>query len=174
VKSKYVITNFDNLVITNWGARFRGQTYACSIGRGGIGEKLGEGDGITPKGSFELLEVLYRPDRIDLGEFSVPCRPIGIMDIWSDDPRDPYYNHPRTALDYPFSHENLRRPDPLYDAIGVLDFNYPQAKAGKGSAIFLHIWRKPRHPTEGCIAFDPLDFAEILMHWNPKSRVVIK
>jgi L,D-peptidoglycan transpeptidase YkuD (ErfK/YbiS/YcfS/YnhG family) len=29
----------------------------------------------------------------------------------------------------------------LYDAYGVLDYNWPNAEPGKGSAIFIHAWR---------------------------------
>ena len=169
-----MITKVYDLVITKWGAQFMGRRFPCAIGRGGIGIKGGEGDGITPKGVFNLLEVRFRPDRIDLGDLAVPSLPIGVGDIWSDDPKDPFYNQPRNALDYPFSHEALRRPDPLYDAVGVLDFNYPEPEVGKGSAIFLHIWRKPRHPTEGCVAFNALDFLHILARLKDRSKVIIK
>ena len=162
------------MVITKWGARFMVEEYPCAIGRGGIGEKQGEGDGITPKGIFRLLEVRYRPDRIDLGQLTIDSVPILPGDIWSDDPKDPNYNHPAKSFSYPFSHEKMRRSDPLYDAVGILDFNYPDTEPGKGSAIFLHIWRKPGHPTEGCVAFARHDFFDILQHWKASSRVIIK
>jgi L,D-peptidoglycan transpeptidase YkuD (ErfK/YbiS/YcfS/YnhG family) len=45
---------------------------------------------------------------------------------------------------------------------------------GRGSAIFLHVWRKPRHPTAGCIAFARDDLAWILAHWQRASRVVAR
>ena len=61
---------------------------------------------------------------------------------------------------YEPSHEKLRRADPLYDVIMLTDWNWPQAQAGKGSAIFLHQWRRPGYPTEGCIAFDRTH-----LHW---------
>ena len=174
MKSKNVITNYNDLVITKWSARFNGQTYPCAIGRNGIGQKIGEGDGITPIGQFRVMGCGFRPDRIKFHSPAMMQRPIRLFDIWSDDPKDPDYNHGLRAFDHPFSHEKLRRADGLYDAFAILDYNFPQAEPGKGSAIFLHIWRKPRHPTEGCVAFDPLDFAEILMRWTPQSRVVIK
>ena len=151
-----------------------GRNFPCSIGRGGIGLKAGEGDGITPKGVFRLLEVRYRPDRIDLGQLAVPSIPILPGDIWSDDPNDPFYNQPLKTMSHPYSHEAMRRADPLYDAVGVLDFNHPNATAGRGSAIFMHIWRKPRHPTEGCIAFSNVDFGEILLRWQDRSRIIIR
>ena len=62
----------------------------------------------------------------------------------------------------------------LYDAFGILDFNWPDATPGAGSAIFLHIWRKPRHPTEGCIAFDRRDLIWLFEGWQPRSRVIVR
>ncbi|MBN9593130.1 MAG: hypothetical protein J0I02_12975, partial [Alphaproteobacteria bacterium] len=42
--------------VLDWGAGAR----RCAIGRGGIGVKGGEGDGVTPVGVFPLRRVLYR------------------------------------------------------------------------------------------------------------------
>ena len=80
----------------------------------------------------------------------------------------------RIITDYSFSHEKMRRLDGLYDAYGVLDYNWPNVEHGKGSAIFIHAWRRPRYPTEGCIAFDILDLIWIFKNWNSNSRVIIK
>jgi L,D-peptidoglycan transpeptidase YkuD (ErfK/YbiS/YcfS/YnhG family) len=46
--------------------------------------------------------------------------------------------------------------------------------AGRGSAIFLHVWRRPRHPTAGCIAFRRADLAWILARWTPRCRVAVE
>jgi L,D-peptidoglycan transpeptidase YkuD (ErfK/YbiS/YcfS/YnhG family) len=99
---------------------------------------------------------------------------ISLSDVWSDDPQDPDYNHGFHGPDHPYSHERLYRSDPLYDAFGILDYNWPIAVPGAGSAIFLHIWRKPRHPTEGCVAFDRRNLVWIFENWQPRSRVVIR
>ena len=93
---------------------------------------------------------------------------------WCDDPKDKNYNHKVYSYNYLYSHENLRRSDGLYDAYGILDYNWPHAQPGKGSAIFIHAWRRPRYPTEGCIAFDISDLIWIFENWNINSRVVIK
>ena len=167
-------TKFDDLVVTRWNARFRGVALPCAIGRGGIGRKLGEGDGITPVGMFQLAGIGFRTDRIDFCAPNVCQKSIGLCDVWSDDPKDPNYNHGFHGPDHPFSHEKLYRSDPLYDAFGILDFNWPDATPGAGSAIFLHIWRKPRHPTEGCIAFERNNLIWIFQNWKPWSRVIIR
>ena len=140
-----------------------GRHLPCSLGRAGITRDKREGDGATPHGTHRLIGMLYRPDR--LARPTEWARPIGPGDLWSDDPSDPDYNL-MVRAPYPASHEKLRRPDPLYDLILLTDWNWPYAERGKGSAIFLHAWRTPRHPTEGCVAFAP----EVL-HWiAPRIR----
>ena len=98
------------------------------------------------------MGMLYRPDR--MAPPAPWALPIGPRDLWCDDEGDPRYNHlvrgPIAA-----SHEKLRRADPLYDLVLLTDWNWPMATPGKGSAIFLHRWRRPGYPTEGCIAFRP-------------------
>jgi L,D-peptidoglycan transpeptidase YkuD (ErfK/YbiS/YcfS/YnhG family) len=145
-----------------------------AIGRGGIAQKIGEGDGITPIGTFDILGIGWRSDRWNIVAPNIAQRPIGPQAVWSDDPKDPHYNHSSYGMGYPFGHERLRRADPLYDAFGIMDYNFPNAVPGKGSAIFIHVWRKPRHPTEGCIAFDRHALAFVFANWQPHSRIVIK
>lgn len=119
------------------------------------------------------MEVWYRPDRIGLPQMNLPMHPIAPGDLWSEDPKDPDYNqHVRAPHGY--SHEEMRRSDPLYDLLAVTDFNWPDALPGAGSAIFLHVWRKPRHPTAGCIAFQLSDLVEILARWSENSRLVVR
>lgn len=168
-----MVKNCD-LVVQRWGARYRGQFFPCSIGRGGIGEKKVEGDGITPKGNWRIAAAGYRADRVPNPAFRFPSWQIGPSDIWSDDPNDPLYNHGLSARSHPYSHEAQRRADPLYDIFAVLDFNWPDAVAGAGSAIFVHSWRKPRHPTEGCIACSPQVLRYILESWEANARVIIR
>ncbi|MDE0112419.1 MAG: hypothetical protein OXN84_09080, partial [Albidovulum sp.] len=44
---------------------------------------------------------------------------------------------------------------------------------GGGSAIFLHVWRKPRHPTAGCVAFALRDLIWIAGKVRPDTRIAI-
>lgn len=129
-----------------------------------------EGDGATPVGVHRIVGMLYRADRI-----SAPMSwaiPIGPQDLWSDDSNDNRYNQLVTAP-YPFSHERLRRADPLYDLVLLTDWNWPNAVAGKGSAIFLHQWRRPGYPTEGCVAFRRDHLRWIAERITPGTRLVI-
>ncbi|GKY86787.1 L,D-transpeptidase family protein [Sinisalibacter aestuarii] len=162
------------MVVTRWGARFMGRRFPCAIGRGGMTADKREGDGATPLGAWRLMLGGYRADRARPPRTALPLSPIGPRDVWSDDVADPDYNQWRTGFTYPFSHERLRRSDPLYDLFLVSDWNWPNAEPGKGSAIFVHRWRKPRHPTAGCIAFRPDHLAWIVTRWTPRSRIILR
>jgi len=162
-----------DLVVSRRGARFCGRTYPCSIGRGGIGRKAGEGDNITPVGIWHLTGIMYRMDKGARPKGRVLAGPVHLNSIWSDDPEDIHYNKGLRARQHPFSHENLRRGDRLYSIIGQTDFNSCPVVRGAGSAIFLHVWRKPRHPTAGCIAFSERNLRYILAHWRRQSRIVV-
>lgn len=158
--------------MTKWGARLRGRRFPCAIGRSGIGEKTREGDGLTPRGVYKIALIAHRRDRLPF-EGRAFSRVIGPQDIWSDDPKSTTYNSWQRGRFVGFHHEQLFRSDPLYDLLCVIDFNWPIATSGKGSAIFLHIWRKPRHPTEGCVAFSKRDLRWICANWSERARVHI-
>lgn len=162
-----------DLVVTPFGARFRGRTMPCAIGRGGIARTKREGDGATPAGVHGFIGLLYRPDRLAARALPVWARPIRPRDGWSDDPRDPDYNL-IVRRPHPWRHERLWRADPLYDLLLLTDWNWPRARRGAGSAIFVHSWRAPRHPTAGCIAFARRDLLWIVRRLTPQSRLVIR
>ena len=162
-----------HLFVSPRGARFMGRHFPCALGRGGLTDDKREGYGATPLGTHGLVGLLYRPDRIAQSALPDWARPIGAFDRWSDDPRDVEYNHylpdgPRPG----FSSEALRRADPLYDIILLTDWNWPFAEKGAGSAIFVHCWRKPRHPTEGCVAFARPDLLGIVTRLRHADRLV--
>ncbi len=160
----------NDLVLTPHGLRFRGRRFPCAIGRGGVRTDKREGDGATPQGVHSIVGMLYRPDRIMRpANWAVPIRP---GDLWSDDPNDPDYNL-MVRAPHSYSHECLKRADPLYDLVILTGWNWPSAVKGRGSAIFLHRWRKPRHPTEGCIALHPGDLAWIARRIGYETRLVV-
>lgn len=153
-----------DLVLTPTGLRFLNRRFACTFGRGGLTDHKREGDGATPRGVHDLIGLLYRPDRI--GRPTDWAVPIGPADLWSDDPRHEDYNL-MVRAPYAHSHEKLRRADPLYDLILLTNWNWPRAERGKGSAIFIHQWRRPGYPTAGCIGLGRAD-----LHWiAPRIRL---
>ncbi|MEB3418452.1 L,D-transpeptidase [Salipiger marinus] len=160
----------EDMVLTPQGLRFAGRLWPCSIGRGGVRADKREGDGATPAGVHRLVGCLYRPDRMARPvDWALPIRP---GDLWSDDPRHEDYNL-MVRAPYPHSHERLRRGDPLYDLVLLTDWNWPRAERGRGSAIFLHRWRRPGFATEGCIAFRPEHLRRIVTRITYGTRLVV-
>lgn len=160
----------DNLILTPRGLRFKGRVFPCTLGRGGITKRKREGDRSTPVGTHRIVGMLYRPDRINQpADWALP---IGPSDLWSDDPKDEHYNQ-MVRLPHGFSHEKLRRADPLYDLVILTDWNWPYSVKGRGSAIFLHQWRRPGFPTEGCIALSRQNLHWIASRIRHHTRLVI-
>ncbi len=160
----------EDLVLTPRGLRFAGRVFPCSIGRGGLSTTKREGDGATPHGIHRIVGCLYRPDRMAAPNgWAAPILP---GDLWCDDPLDARYNQ-LVRAPFAASHEALRRADRLYDLVLLTDWNWPLARPHAGSAIFLHRWRKPGHPTEGCIALDPAQLRWIAGRIGPGTGLVV-
>lgn len=159
-----------DLVLAPSGLRFLGRRFPCAIGRGGVREQKREGDGGTPAGVWQVTGMLYRADR--MARPAAWARPIGPRDLWCDDPRNAAYNH-LVRAPVAASHERLRRGDRLYDLVILTDWNWPVARPGAGSAIFIHRWRRPRFPTAGCIALAPADLHWIAGRVAPGTRVIV-
>lgn len=160
-----------DMVLTPTGLRYRGHLYPCSIGKGGISAAKREGDGATPTGVHRIAMTLYRPDR--MAPPAPWARPIVTGDLWSDDVTDSAYNN-WVRAPYAPSHEALRRADPLYDLVLVTDWNWPDAAPGRGSCIFIHQWRRPGYPTEGCIALRRDHLRMIATTVMPGTRVIVR
>ncbi|WP_091845163.1 L,D-transpeptidase family protein [Palleronia pelagia] len=160
----------EDMVLTPRGLRFMGRTLPCSIGRGGLSGRKREGDGATPRGIHRIVGMLYRPDRV--ARPTDWALPIGPCDLWSDDPSDPDYNK-MVRAPHGFSHETLRRADPLYDLVILTDWNWPISAPGRGSAIFLHRWRRPGYPTEGCVALAPEDLLWMARRITYQTRLIV-
>lgn len=161
----------NDLVLTPLGLRFRGRRYPCSIGKGGLSTHKREGDGATPVGVHRIVGLMYRPDRMARPtDWAVPISP---RDLWSDDSTREDYNQ-LVSKPYSGSHEAMRRADPLYDLVLITDWNWPYAVPKRGSCIFLHQWRRPHYPTEGCIAFRRDHLREIAKGLSYASRLIVR
>ncbi|RYI08778.1 MAG: hypothetical protein EON48_14265 [Acetobacteraceae bacterium] len=162
-----------DIVVTRAGLRFAGRRFACTVGRGGVvaGSAKREGDGATPAGLHRLVGVLYRPDRlVRPADWALP---IGLSDLWSDDPRDEDYNL-MVRAPHSFGHERLRRADPMYDLVIITGWNWPHAEPGRGSAIFIHQWRRPGAATAGCVALSRRDLHWIAPRITHQTRLVVQ
>ncbi|MBV2360192.1 L,D-transpeptidase family protein [Thalassococcus sp. CAU 1522] len=160
----------DDMVLTRRGLRFAGRYWPCVPGRGGVRADKREGDGATPVGVHRIVGMLYRPDRMARpADWALPIRP---GDLWSDDAGHEDYNL-MVRAPYPHSHEVLRRGDRLYDLVILTDWNWPYAERGRGSAIFLHRWRRAGYPTEGCVAFRPDHLRAIAARITYATRLIV-
>ena len=160
----------NDLVVMPTHVRFMGRRFARTIGRSGLTGDKREGDMATPRGVHRIAGMLYRADRM-----AQPARwaeAIGPQDLWSDDVSDAAYNN-HVRAPHGFSHEALRRSDPMYDLVLITDWNWPDAVSGHGSAIFIHQWRGPGRPTAGCVAFRRDHLRWIARRISIGSRVVI-
>lgn len=161
-----------DLIVTPLGLRFAGRVLPCALGRGGIARNKREGDGATPAGIHRITGMLYRPGRIAPARLPGWAEPVLPGDLWCDDPGHPAYNlFARAPLSA--SHERLSRPDPLYDLILTTDWNWPRAVPGRGSAIFVHTWRRPRFPTAGCVALARADLLWLAQRVALGARLVV-
>ncbi len=44
--------------------KYKNFKFRCALGKAGIKKKIKEGDNITPKGTFKIIKIYYRTDRI--------------------------------------------------------------------------------------------------------------
>ena len=150
-----------------------GGAAPAACGRGGVTKDKREGDGASPAGTFALLRVFYRPDRLLPPATGLPLRALRPNDGWVDDPRDPQYNR-LVALPYPAHHEEMWRQDGLYDLVVLIGYNTDPPVPGRGSAIFLHCASPDLRPTAGCIALARDVLLPLLGRLGPGSTITIR
>ena len=144
----------------------------CALGRSGPTRSKREGDGASPVGRFRLLQAIYRADRIPRIRTGLRLRAIRPRDGWCDDSRDRRYNRP-VPLPCAASHENLWREDALYDVVVDIGWNRGPIRAGRGSAIFLHVAGPGFAPTAGCVAVERRSLQRLLERIGPGTRLAI-
>lgn len=163
-----------HLVISAKGvARFGARSATVALGRGGVGTKQAEGDGVTPIGAYQPLRVLWRPDRLAQPRTYVPTSALRPGDIWIDDLAFPRLYNQFAIKPHDAGHELLWRHDSLYDVIVIINYNLPKIIHGAGSAIFLHCASEIYAPTEGCVAFARNDLIELLVDLSPTDYITI-
>lgn len=168
------------------------------VGEGGMGWGLGlhefasgpdepkkmEGDGRAPAGVFRLTRAF---GKIGVPQTKLPSSTITPELVCVDDDKSPLYNEvvSRPALATgerpPFvSAEEMTRRDALYDLVVVVDHNAVDAQdavvqplRGRGSCIFLHVWRRPGSPTVGCTAMTLAALTDVVMWLDPAQSPVL-
>ena len=152
--------------------KYKNLKFRCAVGKAGIARKKQEGDNVTPKGTFKIVKIYYRSDRVK--KISSKFKQIEITKNmgWCDDPKSKKYNQ-LIKLPTKYSHENLYRRDNIYDLILVLNYNMKPKIKNKGSAIFIHVAKKNYKKTAGCIALRKVDLICLIKEINKNTRVII-
>ena len=150
-----------------------GLEWPCILGRGGLTDAKREGDGATPIGRFPLRRLFHRPDREPPPATDLPTQPLAEDLGWCDDPRAGADYNRLVRLPFAPGHERMWRDDGLYDLVVELGYNDAPPVPGLGSAIFLHLARPDRGPTEGCVAMARDHLLAVLAAAGPASEIAI-
>ena len=137
-------------------------TTSAVLGKNGSSSKKREGDGKTPTGLFPLRSAFGT--KVKPSGVSYPYKNTTANDYWVDDPASSDYNTWKTYKGDPKrkwkSFEKLTNS--LYRHAIVIGYNDQPIVKGKGSAIFLHVWRSSKSPTLGCVAIPEDKLVQIL------------
>jgi len=102
--------------------KYKNFEFRCALGKFGIKRKKKEGDNITPKGTYQVVSIYHRNDRIKKFPSKFKLIKITKKMGWCDDSRSRKYNQ-LIKLPSKYSHEVLYRKDNIYDLILVLNYN---------------------------------------------------
>lgn len=152
--------------------RYKDLKFKCALGKAGVGKKNKEGDNITPKGTYKIVKIYYRKDKIKKITSKIKLIKINKNMGWCDDPKSKFYNQ-EIRLPSKYSHEKFYRKDFIYDIIIVLDYNINPTLKKKGSAIFIHIAKNKYTKTKGCIALKKRHLVKVLNKINKNTKIKI-
>ena len=152
--------------------KYKNLKFRCALGKAGIRKKRKEGDNITPKGTYKIIRIYCRKDRIRQVKTKIRIYKINKKIGWCDDPKSEKYNQ-LIKLPTKFGHEKFYRKDHLYDLILVLNYNMKPIIKNKGSAIFIHLARRNYYQTQGCIALSKNNLLMILNKINKNTKIKI-
>ena len=136
-----------------------------------------EGDGKAPAGVFRLSKAFGYAPQEESG-WKMPYLSLSPTLECVDDEKSKFYNTlvdtTTVAADWG-SHENekMRRADDLYRWGILVDHNANPPVAGRGSCIFMHIWRGPGQPTVGCTAMEQSVLESLLGWLDPKRQPLL-
>jgi zinc D-Ala-D-Ala dipeptidase len=133
-----------------------------------------EGDLTAPAGIFKLGKAFGYSEFAAEGS-RWPYQPLSEGWVCVDDPTSERYNDVFDAKDAKkdwSSAEVMRRKDHLYKWLINVEQNWPTT-CGCGSCIFIHIWRRPGAPTEGCTAMEETQILELLRWLDPAAQPLL-
>ena len=153
--------------------KYKDLKFKCALGKAGIRKKKKEGDNITPKGIYKIINIYYRDDRIKKISSKFKLIKITKNMGWCDDLKSKKYNQ-LIKLPNKYSHEKLYKKNNTYDLLLVLDYNMKPIVKNKGSAIFIHVAKRNYRPTAGCIALKKKDLLKLTKIIKLSTKILIK
>ena len=135
-----------------------------------------EGDSKAPAGVFRLGTAFGYDTEPPTGTL-MPYRCITEKDYFVDDVQSEDYNrwvrldgNTETPRQMWNSWEAMKRPDHLYELGAVVEHNAAPVAKGRGSAIFLHVWKAKGVPTAGCTAMARDDLVSLIRWLEPVNN----
>jgi L,D-peptidoglycan transpeptidase YkuD (ErfK/YbiS/YcfS/YnhG family) len=133
-----------------------------------------EGDQLAPAGVFSLGPV-YSYDAGWKKKTKMSFVQVGPNDLFVEDPKSPLYNThvrldhaPRTAWE---KNQQMEQGDAAHRLKVFVGHNVNPPVPGKGSAIWLHIWRdNGAKVTAGCTSLNAASLAEIVRWLDPDAQ----
>ncbi|MFC0187303.1 L,D-transpeptidase [Fictibacillus aquaticus] len=153
-----------------WRAAF--PVMKAVVGKTGVSSRKVEGDGKSPTGKF-LFGTAFG-SAVKPSAVTWPYKKTTVSDFWVDDAKSSYYNKwvNTTKMKATWnSAEKLLQP--LYKYAAVIRYNDDPIVKGKGSAIFLHVWKNEYSPTLGCTAVSEANLVKLLSWMNASKRPII-
>ena len=131
-----------------------------------------EGDGNAPAGLFPLTSSFgtsTKPNAVEL-----PYTKLDQYTECVDDPKSNFYNRIVNRMqvgnfDWKSS-EKMLAVGPQYELGVFVAYNTYPVEKGRGSCIFLHIWKDAASGTAGCTAMDRRNLERIVPWLSPKKN----
>ncbi|MGE3467891.1 MAG: L,D-transpeptidase [Pyrinomonadaceae bacterium] len=161
-----------------------GETFSVVVGVNGLawGEMLTaeldttkfkqEGDGNAPAGVFPLTASFgsgSKPNAVEL-----PYTKLDRFTECVDDVKSSFYNRLVNRMQVGNfdwrSSEKMLAVGEEYSLGDIVAYNSYPVEAGRGSCIFLHVWKDASTGTQGCTAMDRRDLERIVAWASPKKN----
>jgi len=137
-----------------------------------------EGDGKAPAGVFDL-PIAFGKGPLSVPTVRYPYRPADERDYWVDGVADREYNTWQ-RIDAGPNDPKLRWTsvermllEPYYDLGLVVAYNTDPVVKGRGSAIFMHLWKNPNEATAGCTSMSRETMVALLQWLDPTRRPML-
>ena len=161
------------VIINKFGyLKYKDLKFRCALGKSGVGKKKIEGDNITPQGTYRVVKIYYRKDRIKKISSKFKLIKIKKNMGWCDDPKSNQYNQ-LINLPSNFNNEKFYRKDSIYDLILVLNYNMNPIVKNKGSGIFIHVSKRNYKKTAGCIALKKTHLIQLVKKIKKETKIII-